>query len=187
MDRKRLLGVCALALALFALVTVPSWAQGSGRANNTSKAPLGFLKQALNKAGATALDSTQESALTSLISTFRSTNQPGAPNAAEKSARDNYATAILSGSGDPKAAADQLAGVLAARQQAMLEAEAQFAYSSAGYPAQRPDCRPAKQCRKSRSAARAFFPSRTRRQARSRHDGQGRSHGRQGSEESAIV
>jgi len=126
MDRKRLLGICALALALFALVTVPSWAQRSGPADNASKTPLRFLKQALNKAGATALDSTQESALTSLISTFRRTNRPGAPNADEKSARDNYVAAILSGSGDPKAAADQLAGVLAARQQARLEAEAQL-------------------------------------------------------------
>ena len=71
------------------------------------------------------MDSAQESALTTLISTFRNANRPAAPNSAEQAARDAYANAILSG-GDPKAAADNLASVLSARQQARLEAEAGF-------------------------------------------------------------
>ena len=130
MDGKKLLGVCALAMALCALVTIPSWGQGSGQAN--SAGPLGFLKAALNKAGATALDSTQESKLTTLISNFRTANRPSAPNADEQAARDGYASAIFSG-GDTKSAADTLAGVMAARQQALLEAEAQFDIQALGY------------------------------------------------------
>jgi Spy/CpxP family protein refolding chaperone len=125
MNRKRLLGICVLTLVFCALVTIPSWGQRAGQAKNPG--PLGFWKQALNRAGATALDSTQESALTSLISAFRAANRPAAPNSAELAARDAYADAILSGDANATAAADNLAGVLAARQQTRLEAEAQFA------------------------------------------------------------
>jgi hypothetical protein len=85
------------------------------------------LKQELNKEGAAALDSDQETALNSAITNFRKANRPAAPDSAEKTARDDYSNAILAGNNDAaKTAADKLAGVLSLRQQARLEAEAAF-------------------------------------------------------------
>jgi hypothetical protein len=104
--------------------------QGSGQRTNS---PFQFLNQALTKAGATALGSDQEAALQTAITSFRNANQPAAPTAAEQAARDSYSNAILAGNTDAaKAAADQLASVMAPRQQTRLEAEAAFAIQVLG-------------------------------------------------------
>ena len=113
-----------VALALCVLLATTVWGQGRGQRAN---APLQVLKQELAKAGATALDSNQESALQSAITNFREANRPAAPDSADKAARDDYNNAILAGNNDAaKAAADRLAGALSMRQQARLEAEATF-------------------------------------------------------------
>jgi hypothetical protein len=116
----------ALCMALAASVL----GQGRGQRAN---APLQILSRALTKASATALDSTQESALQAAITSFRNTNQPAAPDAGEKTARDSYESAILVGDKDAaKTAADQLASLMAQRQQERLEAEAAFAIQVLG-------------------------------------------------------
>jgi len=116
----------ALCMALAATVL----GQGSGQSTNP---PFQFLNQALTKAGAAALGSDQVAALQTAITSFRSANQPTAPTAAEQAARDNYNNAILAGDTNAaKVAAEQLAGVMAPRQQARLEAEAAFAIQVLG-------------------------------------------------------
>ena len=131
-NRKHQLGAVFVILALCALAALPALGQGRGirQAGSTTQMtrdPLAFLKQALNKAGAAALDSSQETALNSLITNFRNANRPGAPDAAQKAARDEYANAILSkNQSGAIAAADKLADLMSARQRAMLEAEANF-------------------------------------------------------------
>ena len=111
--------------ALCITLATDVWGQMRRRGAN---APLQLLRQQLNKAGAAALDSNQETALQSAIATFRSTNRPAAPEPAEKAAREDYANSILAGNNDAaKTAADKLAGLMSARQQIRLEAEAAFA------------------------------------------------------------
>jgi len=84
-----------------------------------------FLKQELTKAGATALDANQESAIHSAITSSRNANRRAAPDAAEKSATDNHDTAMAAGTKDSaKTAADHPARWIALRQQARLGAEA---------------------------------------------------------------
>jgi hypothetical protein len=87
----------------------------------------------LTKAGATALDSNQEAALQTAITSFRNTNQSAAPTAAEQAARDSYNNAILAGDKEAaKTAAGQIASLMAPRQQARLEAGAAFAIQALG-------------------------------------------------------
>jgi hypothetical protein len=124
MDRKHKLYAYMVALALCVTLATAVWGQGRGQGVN---APLQVLKQELTKAGATALDSNQESALQSAITNFRNANRPATPDSAEKAARDDYNNAILAGNNDAaKTAADKLASVMSMRQQARLEAEATF-------------------------------------------------------------
>jgi len=130
MNRKYISGAFVLALALCVTVATTVWGQGRGPRNNPGQradAPLQLLKQALNKAGAAALDSGQEEALRSSIMAFRNANRQGTPDPAEKAARDDYSNAIIAGNNDAaRTAADKLAGLISARQQTRLEAEAAF-------------------------------------------------------------
>ena len=115
MNGKRKPRACMVVLAFWATLATTFWGQGRGLGEN---APLEFLKQELTKAGATALDANQESAIHSAITNFRNANRPAAPDAAEKAAAD-----ILAGNKDSaKTAADQLASLIALRRQARLEA-----------------------------------------------------------------
>ena len=131
-NRKHQLGVFVVILTLCVIAASPIWAQGRGprqaASGQMTRDPLAFLKQALNKAGAAALTSDQETALNSLITNFRSANQPTSDQTTQlQAAREAYATAILAkNSGAAATAADSLAGLLAIRQRAMLEAEAGF-------------------------------------------------------------
>jgi hypothetical protein len=130
MNRKHKVYACIIALAICAALAATVWGQGRGQGGN---APLQPLKQALTKVGAAALDSTQEAALQTAITSFRNANRPAAPDADEKAARDNYNSAILAGdNGSAKTAADQLANLMAPRQQARLEAEAAFSIQVLG-------------------------------------------------------
>jgi Spy/CpxP family protein refolding chaperone len=130
MNRKNGFGACALALTLCTIFALSSWGQGRGPQGNTGAppdAPLGFLKQALDKAGAAPLSSDQETALKSLIADFRNANRPAATDSAEKAARDDYDSAVLAHNiGGAKAAAYTLAALQSARQQTILAAEAAF-------------------------------------------------------------
>lgn len=138
---KHRLATVAVILALSALAATNAWAQGrgprfaaAGQATQQARDPLAFLKQALSKAGAAALDSTQETALNTLITNFRNANKP-APDPNEQGARDAYAKAILAGKNptDANSAADNLAGLMAAHQRSMLEAEAGFMIQALSY------------------------------------------------------
>jgi hypothetical protein len=130
MNRKHKVYACIVTFALCAALAATALGQGSGQRTNP---PFQFLNQALTKAGATALGSDQEAALQTAITSFRNANQPASPTAAEQAARDNYNNAILAGdTNSAKAAADQLAGLMAPRQQARLEAEAAFAIQVLG-------------------------------------------------------
>ncbi len=127
-ERTLLVGIVLLVFCTISGGTVCG--QGRGQGPNP---PIQALNQALAKASAAALDTTQESALQAAIAGFRSENQPPPPDAAEKTARDNYANAILAGDkASAKTAADQLAAVMAQRQQIRVEAEAAFAIQVLG-------------------------------------------------------
>jgi hypothetical protein len=125
----------SVAIGMFALCLIAAsalWAQGrgyrqAGTGASATSDPLASLKQVLNQAGATALDSNQEAALNRLITNFRTANQPGAPDPAEQTARDAYVNAILAkDSATARTAADNLASLISARQRMMMEAEAGF-------------------------------------------------------------
>lgn len=130
-NRKHQLGAVIVMLTLCVIVASPLWGQGRGfgpaaAAAQSTRDPLAFLKQALSKAGATALTSDQETALNTLITNFRSANKPTQdPN--EQAIRDQYANAILAGNlSTASSYADKLATLLSARQSTMLKAEADF-------------------------------------------------------------
>jgi hypothetical protein len=130
MNGKHKVYACIVMSALCVALAATVLGQGSGQGANP---PFQFLNQALTKAGAAALGSDQEAALQTAITSFRNANQPAAPTAAEQAARDNYNNAVLAGdTNTAKAAADQLAGAMVPRQQAMLEAEAAFAIQALG-------------------------------------------------------
>lgn len=130
MSGKHKIYACIVTSALCVALAATVLAQGRGPRANP---PFQLLNQALTKAGATALGSDQEAALQDSITAFRNANQPAALTAAEQAARDNYNNAILAGDKDTaKTAAGQLASLMAARQQARLEAEAAFAIQALG-------------------------------------------------------
>ena len=126
------MGAVIVMLTLCVIAASPLWGQGrgprqAGAAAQTARDPLAFLKQAMSKAGAAALDSTQEGALNTAITNFRSANAPGTPDPAVQSAREAYSNAIFAGdTASATTAADNLANLLSARQRTMLEAEASF-------------------------------------------------------------
>jgi hypothetical protein len=136
---NRFASIMVVLLALCLAATSPAWAQMRRMAQNsqsTQQQPdsLAFLKQALAKAGASALDSSQETALNTLITNFRNANKPGTPDAAEQAGRDAYVTAILARDlTSATAAADNLASLFSARQRTMLEAEASFQIQALTY------------------------------------------------------
>lgn len=139
-NKKHQLGRVVLILTLFAIAATNVWAQGrgprfaaAGQATQATRDPLAFLKQALTKAGATALDSSQETALNTLITNFRSANKP-TPDPNEQAVRQDYANAILAGNlSTATTDADKLAGFVSARQSAMLKAEADFQIKALSY------------------------------------------------------
>jgi len=131
-NRKQQLGMVVVMLAALAIAAGSVWGQGRGprfAANGqatTTRDPLAFLKQALNKAEAAALSSDQETKLNTLVTGFRNANKP-APDTNEQTARTNFVNAILAG--DTTGAngyADQLATLLSTHQSARLKAEAGF-------------------------------------------------------------
>jgi hypothetical protein len=130
--RKHKLSTAIGMLALCIIAAGTLWAQGRGYRQAGTGAPatsdrMATLKQALNKAGATALDSSQESSLNELITDFRNAHQPGAPDPAEQTARDAYVHAILAkDAAAATSAADNLASLLSTRQRTMMEAETGF-------------------------------------------------------------
>jgi Spy/CpxP family protein refolding chaperone len=130
--RKHQLSAVIGMLALCIIAAGALWAQGRGYRQAGTGAPatsdpLAILKQSLNKAGATALDSSQEAALNTLITNFRNAHQPGAPDPAEQTARDAYINAILAKDAAAAiSAADNLASLLSTRQRTMMEAETGF-------------------------------------------------------------
>jgi len=96
-------------------------AQGTRPARDT----LGGLKRALQEAGAAALTSDQETALNTLIASFRENNRPQGPSTELQAARKAYNDAILAGNADAaKAAQAQVDSLItagsAARQQARI-------------------------------------------------------------------
>ena len=92
-NRNRILMVAVPAMCITAL-PVSLFAQTSSNTMQSGQAPdpLLFLKQAFSDAGANALTSAQETAPETLITNFRSANQPTV--SATRLAYDNY---ILSG------------------------------------------------------------------------------------------
>ena len=124
MNRKQAVKACLIMMVIGAALGATVIGQGRGQGAN---APLQMLKQEITKAGATALDSTQESAIQAAIANFRNANQPTVPDAAEQAARESYINAILAGDkSSAKNTADQIAGLMARHQQARLEGEAAF-------------------------------------------------------------
>ena len=130
--RKHQLSAAIGMLALCIIAAGALWAQGRGYRQAGTSAPatsdrLAILNQLLDKAGATALDSSQESSLNALITNFRNAHQPGAPDPAEQTARDAYDNAILAKDAPAAtSAADNLANLLSTRQRTMMEAETGF-------------------------------------------------------------
>jgi Spy/CpxP family protein refolding chaperone len=131
-QRKYQLSVISGMLALCLMASSALWAQGrgfrpAGMGAAATRDSLASIKQALNKAGATALDSAQEAALTALITNFRKAHQPGVPDPSTQTARDAYTSAILAKNVTAAtSAADNLASLLLTRQRTMMEAEAGF-------------------------------------------------------------
>jgi len=90
--------------------------------------PLAFLKQALSKAGASALDSSQQTALNALIAKFQNTiglaKSDSGEQAAVDAAMDAYNNAILAKDLESATKAEAiLSKVILARLQKMLEAQ----------------------------------------------------------------
>ncbi len=97
------------------------WRGGAGRD------PLAFLQRAIQKSGAPALSTDQQSQLQSLIQTYRSSQTSKGPDSAVQSARQSFDSAVLSGnSQNATAAADTLAGAMTANAPKHLEALANF-------------------------------------------------------------
>jgi hypothetical protein len=90
--RNRFNLILAAALALYMAAALPGLvlAQDTKEPPTSGQTPdpLGRLKQALSDAGATALTTSQESALTTLITDFRTANQP--TTSPTRLAYDNY-------------------------------------------------------------------------------------------------
>jgi len=86
--------------------------------------PLAYLKQALSKAGASALDSSQQTALNALIAKFQNTNGPAKSDPSEQAAMDAYNNAILAKDLESATKAEgTLSKFILARLQKMMEAQ----------------------------------------------------------------
>ena len=88
--------------------------------------PLGQLKRAITQANAPTLTSTQESAITALITAYKDA-QPDEPDATIEAARDAYVAAILAGKlADAQAQATIIANQSAILAKNRLDAQAKF-------------------------------------------------------------
>ncbi len=96
--------------------------QGFGQRN-----PLASLQSAIQRSGAPALTSDQQTQLQTLIQNFRSAQRPTGPNANIQSAQQNFENAVLSGNtSNATSAADALASAMSAEAPKHLEALATF-------------------------------------------------------------
>jgi Spy/CpxP family protein refolding chaperone len=119
--------VTVLCLAVGSL----AWAQNRNGMQRGQGVPqrnaLGFLQRAIQKSGAPALSSDQQTQLQTLIQNYRSTLSSTGPDAAVQTARQNFEAAVLSGkSTDAEAAADALASAMASNIPKRLRAQADF-------------------------------------------------------------
>jgi hypothetical protein len=89
--------------------------------------PLASLKQVLSNIGASALDSSQQTALNTLITKFQSSNRSVTLDPDYKTALEAYANAIFAKDlGAATKAADILANITSARQRKAIERQAGF-------------------------------------------------------------
>lgn len=106
--------LCALALSLNTVF------------GQSQRDPLGQLKRALTQANAPTLTSTQESAITALITAYKDA-QPDEPDVTIEAARDAYVAAILAGKlADAQAQATIIANQSAVLAKNRLDAQAKF-------------------------------------------------------------
>jgi hypothetical protein len=109
--------------------TGPPGSMGPQGQPGQARAPLGFLKRALEQAGAPALTSQQETDLNALITSFRAT-VPAEPDELLRAAHDAYAEALIAGD---VAVAEAQATIIAGRQAQLtatrLTTEAKFLVS----------------------------------------------------------
>lgn len=106
--------LCALALSL------------NTAFGQSQRDPLGQLKRAITQANAPTLTSTQESAITALITAYKDA-QPDEPDATIEAARDAYVAAILAGKlADAQAQATIIANQSAVLAKNRLDAQAKF-------------------------------------------------------------
>ncbi len=135
---KRSIILTTLVLVLFsAVAAAPAPAQqgpaaGAGRrmaARMAAQAdPLSRLANILERAGAPALTTDEQTQLTTLITNFRNANAPQPPSDAVKSAHQNLDNAVLSG--DATGAAAQVTVIVSnqsAQTTARMQAQANFA------------------------------------------------------------
>jgi Spy/CpxP family protein refolding chaperone len=118
----------AIKAALLLCVVVMSVQLAMAQGIRPQRDALGGLKHALQEAGAAALTTDQETALNTLISSFRENNRPQGPGEEIKAARKAYDDAILAGNADAaKAAQAQIDSLISAgaatRQQARINFE----------------------------------------------------------------
>jgi hypothetical protein len=102
--------------------------QGIGQGN-----PLMRLQAAIQRSGAPALTSDQQTDLQALIQNYQSAQRSAGPNSEVQSARQNFQNAVLSGdASNAAAAADALAGAMATSLPKRLEALADFEVKALG-------------------------------------------------------
>ena len=90
----------AIKAALLLCVVVMSVQLALAQGTRPQRDALGGLKHALQEASAAALTSDQETALNTLISSFRENNRPTGPSTEIQAARKAYDDAILAGNAD---------------------------------------------------------------------------------------
>lgn len=117
----------ALLLCVVAMSVQLAMAQGI----RPQRDALGGLKHALQEAGAAALTADQETALNTLISSFRENNRPQGPSTELQAARKAYDDAILAGNADAaKAAQAQIDGLISAGAATRQQAHINFAVAA---------------------------------------------------------
>jgi len=125
--KKSIVGL-VFAIALIAVVGTV-WSQTTVKTRD----PLTPLKRALTASGAPALNTAQETQLTSLITAFRNANQPKGPDTTMQSVRNEYDNAVVSG--NATAAAKDVALIvsnMADKATARMKAETDFAIAAIG-------------------------------------------------------
>ncbi|MBS1789948.1 MAG: hypothetical protein JST85_19650 [Acidobacteria bacterium] len=121
MMKRQVRWIGALMMLLCALALSLSTAFGQSQRD-----PLGQLKRAITQANAPILISTQESAITALITAYKDA-QPDEPDATIEAARDAYVAAILAGKlADAQAQATIIANQSAVLAKNRLDAQAKF-------------------------------------------------------------